>query len=120
VSSNRWRGYSSDEIATLSDWDIFSPALCEHRCPHCSRIMLRIYMYTSRLTGDLSTQIWCSNCHSYSGWTGPAPDDVIVHDPLAQLPAEEFDALNKDEDTLFGYLDRLWEQGTLPQRITPR
>jgi hypothetical protein len=120
VSSTRWRGYSSDEIAALSDWEIFSPPLSEHRCPHCGKTSLRIYMYTSRVTGDLSTQIWCYNCHSYSGWTGPQPDDVTVLDPLTELSDEEFDAINKDEGTLFGYLDRLWERGTLPQRIIRR
>jgi hypothetical protein len=50
----------------------------------------------------------------------PEPDDATVLDPLTELSDEEFDAINKDEDTLFGYLDRLWERGTLPQRIIPR
>ena len=120
MSSTRWRGYSSDEIAALSDWEIFSEDLGEHRCPNCRNMSLRIYMFTSRSTGHLSTQIWCHRCHSYSGWSGPHPDDVVVLDPLQDLSDERFEAINKDEDTFFGYLDRLWEQGTLPQRIIPR
>ena len=115
----RWRGYSSDEISSLSDWDIYEGDVREQRCPHCRNKSLRLYMYRARRTGDLATQIWCQICHSYSGWTGPYPSDLHIEDPLAGLSVEEFqEAVGKGEDNFFGRLDALWEKGLLPQRVT--
>lgn len=117
IQSNRWRGFSSEEMESLSDWLIFDEDLKERKCPHCHRVRLRIYMYRSRDTDGLVTQIWCIHCHSYSGWTGPYPPNLSISDPLAKLPNDEFADLNQDEDTLFKHLDALWANGDLPQQV---
>lgn len=114
----RWRGFASEEIEALSDWHVLDEGPGERECPHCHRIRLRIYLYRSRHTNSLVTQIWCSRCRSYSGWAGPWPLGLFISDPLANLPFDEFAALNQDEDTLFKRLDVLWADGDLPQQVT--
>ncbi len=74
-------------------------------------------MHKSQYTDSLGTQIWCHICHSYSGWSGPFPHNLKLTDPLSALSEEELSKLNQDEDSLFGYLDTLWDSGILPQNI---
>lgn len=120
TNTPRWRGYSSDEIASLSNWHIIGSELKEHRCPNCGLISLRIYMYRSRYSGSLSKQIWCRKCRSYAGWTGPYPEAWNITDPLGDLTADEFSEIASNEEWLFSHLDSLWQAGLLPQSVTPK
>jgi hypothetical protein len=117
-----WREYSSVEVGELGRTAPPLTDTAERTCPRCGQKKVRRYLYdrarTDRMVGI--SCVWCSNCHGYTATTGAAASDYFEFpDPADDLPAL---ARSRDGDlmALLDLLDRLWDDGVLPQRMTPR
>jgi hypothetical protein len=116
---NRWRNFDHVQIQALARGPRFRDAPGERACPACGVKAVRSYLYGSERNGNptVISYTWCSNCHRYSGSTAPRPDGLEFNDPLDQLPTAERQELREDLTGLLSYLDRLWNEGALPQRF---
>lgn len=110
------RPYSQDEVASLREQRDL-PSDAQH-CPVCGGIGIRRYyrMSHDRPRPVISSCVWCPHCHSYTGSTGPALGRVVTSDPLAGMPDAPADGPAEMENFLT-VLDRLWDQGLLPQEV---
>lgn len=112
------RPYSEAEVASLREQrDLSSDA---QQCPVCSGMGIRRYYRTSynRSRPAISSYVWCPQCHSYTGSTGPALGRVVTSDPLAALPDAPTDGPGPTAmENFLNVLDRLWDEGLLPQEI---
>ena len=112
-----WSDFSGDEVAALTRGASFFAEPGERDCPACGRRRLRAYVnappHTRRPT--LVSYVWCAACRKFVGTRARHPEGLVFSDPLAVLPAAERRRL---ESTLVGFLahlDRLWDDGVLPQ-----
>lgn len=86
-------------------------------CPSCGHVGLRVYYHLYRsVNGDrFITYFWCPVCHAFSGSSGPPLGRKVLNDPLASMDPQELLALDANMEKMLKTLDRLWEQGKLPQ-----
>ncbi len=112
-----WTTYDTSEGQFLAEQARRDGLDRELVCPACSERRVRTYRYfSSRTTGPtVISYAWCANCHRYQGGTGPRPPSLSLDDPLDQSDHERYD---HDLFGLLAYLDRLWEEGVLPQKST--
>ncbi|MDQ1011086.1 hypothetical protein QFZ82_005571 [Streptomyces sp. V4I23] len=61
---------------------------------------------------------WCGACRKMSGSTGPLPPGLILSDPWRELDRAAWEEFDVSLPKLFSKLDRLWEDGVLPQGIS--
>ena len=115
-----WKNYDARQLQELSTGTPFLQDPRERVCPACGATDVRSYLYKSDRNGrpTLIGYSWSTNCHRYSGSTGPYPDGLIFDDPMDQLSPDIRDRLQYDLDQLFEYLDEQWDRGSLPQRFT--
>jgi len=57
----------------------------------------------------------CSPCRKFAGSRAKHPEGVVVSDPLAVLSPAERRALESSLTGFVAHLDRLWDDGRLPQ-----
>ncbi len=110
------RAYSDSEVALLREQrDLPTEA---RQCPVCNAIGIRRYyrMSYGRSSPTISSCVWCPNCHSYTGSTGPAAGRVVTSDPLLEMENPPTDDPEGMENFLT-VLDRLWAEGVLPQEV---
>ncbi|MCK2214922.1 hypothetical protein MF672_014170 [Actinomadura sp. ATCC 31491] len=128
----RWRSFSRADydalaekaaalLAGLRDGEVQEVAYREEECPACGRRGLRSFYRDhvgERRTVGMSS-VWCTHCHRYASATtvtmaaagfdvDRVPEGVVRGLGGLELP-EYLDAL-----------DRLWDEGVLPQRIRRR
>ncbi|GEM_PF-5952795 len=117
--ADTWKNFDTTHIQSLANGPRFWDNPSERICPACGARCLRAYMETSARSGHpaLINNIWCTSCHRFGGATGPKPTDLEFTDPLEQLSDDERLELQEDVGRFFGYLDRLWSKGALPQRF---
>jgi CTP:molybdopterin cytidylyltransferase MocA len=122
VTSSRWRNFDHEQIQALARGPRFRDAPGERVCPACGATTVRTYFQGGERLGNpiLMTYTWCANCHRYSGATGPKPTGLEFDDPLERVPPPERSELGQDLVRLLTYLDQLWDEGVLPQRISTR
>ncbi|MEU3064316.1 hypothetical protein AB0P12_06980 [Streptomyces subrutilus] len=60
---------------------------------------------------------WCAACRRMSGSTGPLPPGLNISDPWRELDPAAWERFDSNLPRLFTRLDRLWEEGVLPQGI---
>jgi hypothetical protein len=118
----RWRNFDYDQIQALARGPRFRDAPGERACPACGVRAVRSYLHAGERLGNpiVMGYTWCANCHRYNGSTGPKPEGLEFDDPLERLPPPERSELGQDLISLLTYLDRLWDEGVLPQRISGR
>jgi rubredoxin len=114
----RWRPFEPDQIAALAAGPRFIEAPAERVCPACGVTAVRSYLHGGERLGNpiVMGYTWCANCHRYSGSTGPKPPGLEFDDPLERRPPDEHRNLGLIR--LLIYLDRLWDEGVLPQRMS--
>lgn len=111
--------FTPDEIRELVKEPPFRDLPTERKCPACGNVSVRTYMYASERWPGNPTVIsytWCASCDRGSGSTGPRPDDLIFTDPLESYSKQERLKLEK-RGGLFQLLNRLWDEGKLPQKF---
>jgi hypothetical protein len=116
----RWRTFEPDQIAALAAGPRFIEAPAERVCPACGVTAVRSYLHRGERLGDpiVMGYTWCANCHRYSGSTGPKPPGFEFDDPLERLPPDERRRLHQSLIGLLHYVDQLWDDGVLPQRMS--
>ncbi len=118
----RWRTFGPAQLSVLATGPRFRDVRAERTCPVCGATAVRTYFQGGERLGNpiLMTYTWCANCHRYHGATGPKPAGLEFDDPFGRLPALERSELGQDLISLLTYLDRLWDEGVLPQQISTR
>lgn len=115
------RVYSEEEKEALRAQKDLPPE--EQQCPVCGALGIRRYftMFEGRTQPTIGSQTWCPVCHTFTGSTGPALGRVVESDPMKDDPdAPRGEGGQAAMEAFFSYLDRLWDKGLLPQRITRR
>ena len=63
----------------------------------------------------LVSYVWCGACRKFVGTRAKHPSGLLFSDPLAALSAEERRELERSLAGFLAHLDRLWDEGALPQ-----
>jgi rubredoxin len=112
-----WATFSGDEVAALTGGESFFAAPAERVCPACGRRRLRAYV-TSPAEARRPTLVsyaWCGACRKFVGTRSKHPEGLVFSDPLALLPDAERRDLERTLTGFLAHLDRLWDDGVLPQ-----
>ncbi|WP_433297112.1 hypothetical protein ACQP2F_40130 [Actinoplanes sp. CA-030573] len=109
--------FSADEVAALATGESFFAAPGERLCPACGEKRLRAYVNTppNARRPTLVSYVWCAACAKFVGTRAKHPEGLVFSDPLAAMPAAERRELERSLVGFLAYLDRLWEEGALPQ-----
>lgn len=88
----------------------------EQVCPACGVRALRHFMHAGERFGRpiLFSYRWCANCRRCRGATGPRPDGLAFTEPVSEEELDRADGLSG----LLDLLDRMWDEGTLPQSFS--
>ena len=112
-----WSSFSGAEVEALARGTSFLAQPVERECPACGERSVRAYL-TAPVTArrpTLVSYVWCAACRRFVGTRTAHPAGVVVADPLAVLPAAERRQLERSLSGFLAYLDRLWDDGVLPQ-----
>jgi hypothetical protein len=63
----------------------------------------------------LVSYAWCGPCQKFVGTRSRHPEGLVFSDPLALLTAPERRNLERSLTGFLTHLDRLWDEGALPQ-----
>jgi hypothetical protein len=112
-----WGSFSGDEVAALTVGESFFAAPGERVCPSCGERNLRAYVNVpeNARRPTLVSYVWCSACRKFVGTRAKHPDGLVFSDPLAVLSAVERRELERSLVGFLAHLDRLWDEGVLPQ-----
>lgn len=112
-----WDSFSGDQVAALTQGPSFFADPGERECPACGAMSLRAYFqapaHARRPT--LVSYVWCRSCRKFVGTRAKHPEGLVFSDPLAALPLAEQRELERSLVGFLDHLDRLWDDGVLPQ-----
>jgi hypothetical protein len=63
----------------------------------------------------LVSYAWCGACQKFVGTRAKHPEGLVFSDPLALLTDDERRDLERSLTGFLAHLDRLWDDGVLPQ-----
>ena len=103
----QWSSFTGDETAALAGG--------ASDCPGCGAAAVRRYLTRPERARrpTLVTYVWCPACRKFVGTRTAHPEGLVFADPLLTHPPAD--------QTLAGFLahlDRLWDDGVLPQTFT--
>ena len=112
-----WDSFSGDEVAALTTGESFFAAPGERVCPACGERRLRAYVNVpeNARRPTLVSYVWCSGCRKFVGTRARHPEGLVFSDPLAALSVAERRELERSLVGFLAHLDRLWDDGVLPQ-----
>jgi hypothetical protein len=112
-----WDSFSGDQVAALTRGESFFADPGERDCPACGERRLRAYVTRPERARrpTLVSYVWCSACSRFVGTRARHPEGLVFSDPLAVLPAEGRRELERSLTGFLAHLDRLWDDGVLPQ-----
>jgi hypothetical protein len=112
-----WNSFTGDEVALLTVGDSFFAAPGQRECPACGAARLRAYVTVppKARRPTLVSYVWCSACRKFVGTRAKHPDGLVFSDPLAALTDAERRELERSLVGFLAHLDRLWDEGALPQ-----
>ncbi|MEV4351542.1 hypothetical protein AB0J83_44365 [Actinoplanes sp. NPDC049596] len=115
--SAAWNSFSGDQVASLTQGASFFAEPGERECPACGERRLRAYFNApaGAKRPTLVSYVWCSACLKFVGTRAKHPEGLVFSDPLAVLPAGERRDLERSLVGFLAHLDRLWDEGVLPQ-----
>lgn len=115
--AQEWGSFTSDQVAALTRGESFLLRPAERDCPACGCRRVRAYLTAPETARrpTLVSYVWCSACRRFVGSRAAHPAGVIVSDPLAALSAAERRELERTLVGFLAHLDRLWDEGVLPQ-----
>jgi hypothetical protein len=105
-----WGSFRPAEVEALATGPSFLIEPGERDCPACGVRRLRAYVQSppAAKRPTLVSYVWCGGCRKFAGSRAKRPDGLVFADPLTglgRLPLVEF----------LDRLDRLWDDGVLPQ-----
>jgi hypothetical protein len=112
-----WGSFTADQVAVLAQGASFLVEPGERDCPGCGRRSVRAYVNApeNARRPTLVSYVWCSACRSFVGTRAKYPAGLVFSDPLAALPAAQRRELERSLIGFLAHLDRLWDDGVLPQ-----
>lgn len=112
-----WDSFSADEVVALTRGESFFAAPGERICPACGERSLRAYVNApeNARRPTLVSYVWCSACRKFVGTRAKHPEGLVFSDPLAVLSVAERRELERSLVGFLAHLDRLWDEGVLPQ-----
>ena len=112
--------FTASEVETLAQGTSFLAEPVERECPACGARSVRAYLTVPETARrpTLVSYVWCAGCRRFVGTRAAHPAGIVVSDPLAVLPAAERRALERSLTGFLAHLDRLWDDGVLPQTFT--
>jgi hypothetical protein len=112
-----WGSFDADQVAALTRGASFLTDPGERVCPSCGRRSLRAYVEAPRTARrpTLVSYVWCPACRKFVGSRARRPDGLVFSDPLAMLSGAERRELERSLVGFLAHLDRLWDDGVLPQ-----
>jgi hypothetical protein len=115
--AQEWGGFSPDHVQALATGENFFAAPAERDCPACGCRSVRAYVNVPEKAKrpTLVSYVWCSACRRFVGSRAKHPAGLVFSDPLAVLPAAERRELERTLTGFLAHLDRLWDDGVLPQ-----
>ncbi|MDP9819761.1 hypothetical protein [Spirilliplanes yamanashiensis] len=115
-----WSSFSGAHVEALAQGASFMAAPGERDCPACGERSVRAYLSEPARARrpTLVSYVWCRSCHRFVGSRSARPAGLTFTDPLAALAAEERRELERTLVGFLGHLDRLWDDGVLPQRFS--
>jgi hypothetical protein len=111
--------FTPTEIQELLKGPRFLDLPTERECPACGAVSVRTYMYEFEGAPgrpSIISYTWCASCRRASGVTGTRPRGLTFTDPLESMSRAERLELSRSGG-LFDLLDRLWDEGRLPQKF---
>jgi hypothetical protein len=112
-----WDSFSGDQVAALTAGESFFVAPGERLCPACGERRLRAYVTNppNARRPTLVSYVWCSACRKFVGTRAKHPAGLVFSDPLALLAEGQRRELERSLVGFLAHLDRLWDDGVLPQ-----
>jgi hypothetical protein len=116
-----WSSFSGDQVAALTQGQSFLVDPGERDCPACGVRSVRAYVNApdNARRPALVSYVWCSTCRRFVGTRAAHPAGLVFSDPLAVLSAAERRELERSLTGFLGHLDKLWDDGVLPQSFGP-
>src|ERR1700754_2218539 len=107
-----WGSFNPAQVESLATGESFLTHPGERDCPACGRRSLRAYVNAPETAKrpTLVSYVWCSGCRKFVGSRARRPDGLGFADPLAGLGLERGSLTD-----FLAHLDRLWDDGVLPQ-----
>ena len=117
IAGMGWDSFSGDEVAALTQGESFFVEPGERDCPACGERRLRAYVTApeNARRPTLVSYVWCGGCRKFVGTRARHPEGLVFSDPLAVLSATERRELERSLVGFLAHLDRLWDDGALPQ-----
>ena len=112
-----WGSFTADQVAALAQGASFLAEPGERDCPACGRRSVRAYVNApeNARRPTLVSYVWCSACRRFVGTRARHPAGVVFSDPLAALSVAQRRELERSLVGFLAHLDRLWDDGVLPQ-----
>ena len=115
--TREWGSFDAAQVQELAQAPAFAEDPGERPCPACGERSVRAYFTTPvhARRPTLVSYVWCSACRRFVGTRAAHPAGLVFSDPLAALPAPQRRELERSLIGFLGHLDRLWDDGVLPQ-----
>jgi hypothetical protein len=115
-----WGSFTGAQVEALARGESFFLAPGERECPACGKQSVRAYVTApeNARRPTLVSYVWCTACHRFVGTRAKHPEGLIFSDPLAGLSVAERRELERSLVGFLEHLDRLWDDGVLPQTFT--
>ncbi|MCA2217224.1 hypothetical protein [Jidongwangia harbinensis] len=112
-----WRSFDAGQVEALAQGTSFLVEPGERDCPACGERAVRAYLTTPEAARrpTLVSYVWCSACRRFVGTRAAHPAGLVFSDPLALLSTAERRELERSLTGFLAHLDRLWDDGVLPQ-----
>lgn len=112
-----WESFTADQVTALARDTSFLADPGERVCPACGARAVRAYLTAPETARrrTLVSYVWCSACRKFVGTRAAHPDRLVFADPLAVVPAAQRRDLERTLAGFLTHLDRLWDDGVLPQ-----
>ena len=109
--------FTADEVAALAQGESLFARPGERECPACGRRSVRAYVNApeNARRPTLVSYVWCTACRKFVGTRAKHPEGLVFSDPLAVLSVAERRELERSLVGFLAHLDRLWDEGVLPQ-----
>ncbi|MER6622370.1 hypothetical protein [Streptomyces sp. NPDC000931] len=114
---SQMKRFASQEVEAIGRGRKFLQDQSEWLCPACGEVSVRTYLRETRRANRpaLINYTWCAACRRMTESSGPMPPGLIISDPWRELDPVAWAEFDTSLSKLFARLDRLWQDGVLPQ-----